>query len=409
MSWDGDSRANVPSLRQILSRGHQVMMLTAVGLSVICLSLILLVVARSYTERNLTLVAETLNYTLEPAIVFNDRDAMAKGIASVVGDGTVRRVEIIDPAGKVLLDWTDAEDREAPVWEVALEQVLVPNALSQPVARDGVEIATLRIHPGIGPIAGYILIGLIIALCSLAITILATRILASKLQEVILEPLQRIASAAHSVRRDRSFSTRVEPAGIAEIDSFSRDFNALLDELEGWHKSVMDENRTLAFQALHDPLTGLGNRVQFENVFHDFLRRAVRAHSSFALLYIDLDRFKPINDVYGHMVGDMVLAEVASRLSGSIRKTDQAFRLGGDEFAVLLDFGLVSGHMQTVVSKLEQSLAEPILVSEGITVVIGQSMGWAVFPDHGAAMEDLVRRADNQMYEHKRSNLRAML
>lgn len=404
MGWDSDNPKGLPTLREILSRGHQSIVLIAVVLSVVCLSVILLVVTRSYTQRNLVLIGETLNYTLEPAIVFNDREAMRQGIESVVGNGNARQIDVLDPAGRTIFTWVDDAESAAPVWELALDGILTPEPLARPIQRDGVRIATLHIQPGSRAIAGYVASGLFIAICSIIITLLATRILARRLQEAITEPLQRIARVAHLVREERSLGERVEPSGIAEIDGFARDFNALLEELEGWHTSLVDQNKVLAFQALHDPLTGLGNRVQFENEFHDMLQRALRSSSSFALLYIDLDKFKPINDSFGHMVGDAALIEVARRLSQTIRKTDRAFRLGGDEFAVLLDFGLVRAHVETVVNKLEAALARPIEIDESITLIIRQSMGWAVFPDHGAAMEDLIRRADDEMYVRKRKH-----
>ncbi len=398
-----DTRSGRPTLRQILSRGHLRLVLIAVGLAAVSLLIVGIVVARDYSQRNLALVAATLNYAVEPAVVFNDREAIHEAIGSVVGHGNIRRVEVLDTSGEMLVDWIDTAAPEAGFVHAAADAVFLPEPRVEPVLYDGRQVATLRIYASSQMVVRYALNSLLIVLCSLAITLLATRILAKQLEAVVLEPLAQIAKVARAVRHKRSLGERVETSGIAEIDSFAKDFNALLEELEGWQDSLLTENRKLAYQASHDPLTGLGNREHFEQVFHMILRSALRTKFSFALLYIDLDQFKSINDHFGHSAGDAVLVEMATRLAGSIRKSDYAFRLGGDEFAVLLDFGQPHGDVEAVVSKVEAALARPIEVSGGVSILIGQSLGWAVFPDHGAAMEDLVRRADIQMYERKRS------
>lgn len=394
---------NKPTLRQILSRGHLRLVLIAVALAAISLTIVGIVVARDHSQRNLTLVSATLNYAVEPAIVFDDKVAIREAIGSVVGTGNIRRVEVLGATGEPLVDWIDDAALDAGVIAGAADTVFLSEPKVQPVIYQGERIATLRVYASSQMIVRYAISGLVIALCSLAITLLATRILAKQLEAVVIEPLSQIAKVAHSVRRKRSLGERVEPSGIAEIDIFARDFNALLEELEGWQNSLLSENTKLAHQALHDPLTGLGNREQFEQIFHSTIRHALRANSSFAMLYIDLDRFKPINDDFGHSVGDAVLVEIATRLAGAIRKTDHAFRLGGDEFAVLLDFGKLQGNVETVVSKIEASLSRPMEVLDDGAIMMRQSLGWAVFPENGVTMEELVRHADDQMYVRKRA------
>jgi diguanylate cyclase len=152
--------------------------------------------------------------------------------------------------------------------------------------------------------------------------------------------------------------------------------------------------------ALHDPLTSLPNRV----LFRDRVEQAVRAegweHDQGAVLLLDLDRFKEVNDALGHHHGDALLQQLAARLRASVRTSDTVARLGGDEFAVLLPRVDGSDGAQAVARKLLDVLAEPFLV-EGIELDVHGSVGMAVWPEHSRDADELLRRADVAMYAAK--------
>ena len=141
---------------------------------------------------------------------------------------------------------------------------------------------------------------------------------------------------AHAARSERDFDRRVPPARIAELDSLGSDFNALLGEMEAWQSHLQSENETLAHQANHDSLTGLPNRAFFEGRLIRALRSAAKVNEQVAVLFLDSDRFKDINDNFGHAAGDAVLVAVADRVRAQLRDDDLVARLGGDEFAILL-------------------------------------------------------------------------
>ena len=152
--------------------------------------------------------------------------------------------------------------------------------------------------------------------------------------------------------------------------------------------------------AHYDQLTGLASRA----LFHDRLSQAVaaarRRRGSFGLLYLDLDRFKPVNDNYGHAAGDMLLCAVAARLRQAMRESDTVARLGGDEFALILaDIGSRAA-AEAVAEKLTLSLDRPYPLDD-VIVAVGASIGIAVFPDDAAFGEDLVKQADHDMYRRK--------
>lgn len=156
--------------------------------------------------------------------------------------------------------------------------------------------------------------------------------------------------------------------------------------------------------AHYDTLTDLPNRVLFQDRLRQALIQARRYRQHLALLYIDLDRFKPVNDTLGHHLGDMVLKEVAARLSAHVRDSDTVARMGGDEFTVILSG--VSWDQDPIRSvtyvaeKLSKDLARPYRI-EGHEVVLTASIGIVCYPEDGEKMEELVRNADAAMYHAK--------
>ncbi len=152
--------------------------------------------------------------------------------------------------------------------------------------------------------------------------------------------------------------------------------------------------------ARHDPLTGLANRRHFLEEFDRRLALVGDDADAFALLFVDLDRFKPINDVHGHAVGDQLLQEIAARLGACIREDSFAARLGGDEFAILLESpgdreGVASG-----ARRILHELSAPILVN-GLKLTVGASIGIAMCPDDGRCAADLLQRGDAAMLRAK--------
>jgi diguanylate cyclase (GGDEF)-like protein len=152
--------------------------------------------------------------------------------------------------------------------------------------------------------------------------------------------------------------------------------------------------------ANHDPLTGLPNRSYFQDYLGHALARAQRDGSQLSLLFIDLDRFKHINDSQGHEVGDQVLRIVANRLEDELRADDFVARLGGDEFAVVLTHPPASRAASRVARKLIQALAESFKL-DSRRYAIGASIGISVFPDDGHDANTLLRQADLAMYQAK--------
>jgi diguanylate cyclase (GGDEF)-like protein len=154
------------------------------------------------------------------------------------------------------------------------------------------------------------------------------------------------------------------------------------------------------YLALHDELTGLPNRRLFQDRLSVALERARRAGTKVALLVVDLDQFKQVNDTLGHHAGDLLLQQVGGIFLTRVRTSDTVARTGGDEFSVVLENTVNVEGAHQVAQSLLQQLNEPLSV-EGNTVWVGASIGVAVFPDDATAMESLCIAADLRMYDEK--------
>ncbi len=161
-----------------------------------------------------------------------------------------------------------------------------------------------------------------------------------------------------------------------------------------------EADRRVVALARHDSLTGLPNRNQFSQELSRAVARSQRSGGGFSVCFIDLDRFKVVNDTLGHAAGDELLQQMAQRLCAAVRENDVVARLGGDEFVVLLDGATDASHVGAIVRKLLATLAAPVRL-QGCDFELGASMGVAVYPQDGTDAEGLLKNADTAMYEAK--------
>lgn len=179
-----------------------------------------------------------------------------------------------------------------------------------------------------------------------------------------------------------------------------------MDEIKGTLSSGQDISRRKAAEqeifrlAMTDHLTGLLNRRSFYQRFEDSLKLAKRNQLTVATIAIDLDQFKPINDQFGHEMGDKVLIHIAQLLRENFRETDIIGRLGGDEFAVIAVLSGKHPSLEDALQRLLKFLRSPIHI-DGQTLSLGASIGVAYFPDNGDEVEDLMRKSDQALYQAK--------
>ena len=153
--------------------------------------------------------------------------------------------------------------------------------------------------------------------------------------------------------------------------------------------------------AHHDALTGLPNRNFFNDLMKRAIHRCARTKHLLAVMFVDLDKFKPVNDILGHDAGDAVLKAVAKRMASHVRLSDTVARIGGDEFVAILENIDHAESAAIVAQKIITSLTEPVEVADGQKAQIGASIGISIFPDDGTTADELIKAADQAMYAVK--------
>ncbi|NNJ92668.1 MAG: EAL domain-containing protein [Gammaproteobacteria bacterium] len=219
--------------------------------------------------------------------------------------------------------------------------------------------------------------------------------LAIWLSRKISSPLNYLVSASQHIAHGRSDSGKLpRQSHIAEISDFSQALILIIRNLK------KDEEK-IRHQASYDALTSLPNRNLFVDRFQLAIEKARRDKSRIALLFIDLDQFKQVNDTLGHSAGDQLLQQAGQRLSGAVRSSDTVARLGGDEFTVLMPEINELHHVETVVNNILEILSAPYINIANTEAFVSSSIGITVFPDDGADVNSLLRNADSAMYRAK--------
>ena len=391
-----------PTLRSVIGRGHLTVALVGVAMASVSLTLLGVLALRVYADHNLHLIARSINYTVEAAVVFNDNSAATEALALIASTEEVADAQVLDTHGQLLARWQRPETGLVSDLEMQLAKAFLEKPINMPIVHQGREIGSIVLIGHGASLMRFLLSGLVgIVLCT-AISAWVALYLARRQLRGIIGPLRSLASVAHAVRSERAFDRRVPAATIAELDNLGSDFNALLDELESWQTHLQNENETLAHQASHDSLTGLPNRAFFEGRLMRALRNANKLDERVAVLFLDSDRFKEINDNFGHAAGDAVLVAVAKRVRAQLREEDLVARLGGDEFAVLLAPLHKTEDAERIAEKIIASMEAPILLPGDHQALTSLSIGIAVYPDHGVTPGTLLNAADEAMYQAKR-------
>jgi len=198
------------------------------------------------------------------------------------------------------------------------------------------------------------------------------------------------------------FVTRVIIAAVGEDSIAGRHYIGFFSDVTA-RKRQQEAMEGLAY---YDAVTGLPNRVLFADRMQQALLAVLRQGGIVAVCALDLDEFKPINDRYGHMAGDQVLASIAHRLQAAMRAQDTVARLGGDEFALLLTAVYSAQEVDAVLARVLQAVAKPCKLGNGETATVTASIGVALYPEGGGDFDTLMRHADQAMYiaKHKGRN-----
>lgn len=334
------------TLRQSLGRTHMMISLTAVCMAGLFLTITALLALRLYADHNLELVARAISYTSEAAVVFDDEEAAKDALETITSREDIASASIVLPDGQVLASWRRAITTPWTTLEQHLARLILPGPVEVAMVRESREIARVHLVGHGQYLLHFLLQTLLATLVCLLLSILGALHVARRMQRSITAPLKALAEVAYSVSRQRALKQRVPAANIAELHALGEDFNTLL--------------------------------------------------------YLDCDRFKQINDTLGHGVGDEVLIALARRVQHQLRPLDLVCRLGGDEFVILLAPIRDEHEVHEVMTRIQQGMSTPVVLSDGRHLGVGISIGAALYPEQGETAEALLQFADDAMYQAKR-------
>lgn len=191
---------------------------------------------------------------------------------------------------------------------------------------------------------------------------------------------------------------RISISQVKDSDNQITHYVAILSDIS--ERKAEEEH--LRHIAHHDPLTDLPNRILFNDRLERAIKKAARSNTSLAVLFLDLDKFKPVNDLFGHKTGDRLLQSVAHRIARSVRETDTVTRLGGDEFAILLEDVTDLEMVDKILKHTVDVISKTYLIDDRM-IDIGVSAGMSIYPNDGTDIKTLLDRADKAMYENKKN------
>jgi diguanylate cyclase (GGDEF)-like protein len=368
---------------------------------------------RQSLEASMTTEAEIVGRNSSAAVTFANEEEANELLASLAASPDVLQARIFLPDGRTLGRYTaenasgDCHDlRPASVhsWDLRW----CGAAVYRPILLHGKVVGTVAMEVGLTStyraLAGTIVVSLALAAVAFFLSIPLWRRVAAR----VSEPLTRLVELTDRVSHEQDFGLRASAGGSHEVDALASGFNQMMSQLQQrddrlnheLHQRRQAEVR-LNDLAYFDPVTGLHNRHYFLERIDAAVERASREQGRCALIYIDLDGFKQVNDTLGHDRGDELLKEVGRRLTETLRRSDGVCRLGGDEFAVIIDDDSRIEQVEIVCGKLVEELAASYHLSDHRDAQVSASIGACLFPDDADDRDSMMRHADSAMYRAK--------
>ena len=392
--------------------------------------------ARKSLGNNLHTMADIIAANSSAALIFGDTIAGEENLgflqaqkhieaAAIFGADGEEFASYRKPGTRVDLPEPDFDTHNLLYWDDYVE-------LFSNIIHEGETIGTAYVRSDLKALDERLVSFMWIVCIVLLTSLLVTFMLSTQMQRIITDPLLRLSAIARRISMEENYSLRVAGEGKDELGDLIVDFNKMLDEIQlrdnklREHRMQLEErvtkrtkeleesNKQLAlskkqaetvakrmeYHAHHDDLTGLPNRTLFNDRINTELAHARRQQSMMGLLFLDIDRFKVINDSLGHGIGDQLLRVISRRLRSCVREEDTVARLGGDEFMILLPRISSSSDAGRIGRKIIDALVDPISCN-GHELHITTSIGISIYPFDSTDVETLIKNADISMYRAK--------
>lgn len=374
--------------------------------------------AQQRLAANAMATARLLAQNITPMLVFGDREATRSLLATLDQQTEILAATVYTATGEVFATWTHPHNAvkaagvpAAPLTSITFGTLLESGQLEivVPMMQEGEQVGAFLLRESLHSISRdirqFILIGLALTLVAIALTAL----LLHRLQLRALAPVFEMSNLAERVATQYDYRLRARAQNDDEIGRLARCFNEMLERIEAREIALTAEigerraaERKLDRLAHYDSLTQLPNRYLFQKEIQRTVEETVADDGLTALLFIDLDNFKLVNDTAGHDAGDLLLKVVAKRLSAVLRGSDRLYRLGGDEFAAVLPHLGGIAQAESLAERIIATLASPMLIC-GMEMRVGASIGIASCSGQGVEPALLLRQADIAMYAAKQS------
>jgi len=355
-------------------------------------------------------LADIIAAEVSAALVFGDNTAIEKSLQSLNADPSITCLIVLNDQGKVAAQYvrqdlpqkpSDIEQRLAQIRKRINTSIhKFSLEVSRPIIHDGEQLGIILLELDSSLFLKKLLVSFGIGIVILLFSMVGSYLLSRRLGQIVTYPLLSLTNIMEEVTSTKDYRLRAEVSDVTELARLAEGFNEMLVEISNRDDALLERQERLHRQANYDTLTGLPNRTLFNDRLAQALRRAERTKETLAVLFIDLDDFKLINDAHGHRVGDLLLEEVSRRLNKDTRADDTLARLGGDEFTIFLQGVKSAENALQVARKLLNALLNVFLLDDK-QMYVSASFGIALFPDHGNSAEVLLKSADAAMYVAK--------
>lgn len=356
--------------------------------------------ARGAAQQRASTVAELVAASADVPLVLRDADRGREVLSALSSSDTVLSARLLDATGQVLV--TYLHKRHALEIQDSSWTSRITNAteitVRKPVVNGGDLIGFAEVTIREQNLAYALLSFVASGAAVLTLMVIAWGVISGSIGRYLSFPLTRFSEITRKIRDTQDFTHRVPSTRVLEVQRLSEDFNAMLQVIQRRTSEVEERNKELARLAFYDPLTGAANRI----LLLDRITQLIDGHSRdarpFAVIGLDLDDFKLLNDQLGHQVGDAFLKAMCHRCKVELRPTDTFARLGGDEFIALLPNVGTRENALTVARKLAEAVHAANHVHT-LPISCTASMGIGLYPEDGLSTNELMARVDAAMYE----------
>ena len=365
------------------------------------------------TDNKAILIAENIASSL----IFQDARTATETLTTLHKDSTVKMAAVYDKHGTLFASFIRDAGQHEDIPAVGKSGVVLAQyyvEVFRPVVLNADHLGTVFIRSNLTGLKKKITQYGYIVVVVFFLSLLLALIISQPLQRLIYGPVLQLARLAEDVSENKNYSIRLEVDRDDERGTLINGFNTMLGVIEDRERQLNDHtdhlehlvhlrSEQLHKRAYYDSLTELPNRNMLYDRLSQEISRSKRERVSFALMFLDLDRFKKINDSLGHDVGDELLCAVAKRLLEKVRKEDIVARLGGDEFVVLLTNISSPQDIDAIAKTIKSVFSRPFKLSNsGALLHITSSIGISIYPSDGDDAEALMKNADASMYVAKK-------